>query len=48
MSDDRPSRKMSEWLKVLLDEIDRKKQESELAREESRRRSEKNDTPQDK
>jgi hypothetical protein len=48
MTDDRSSRDLSEWLKVLLDEIDRRKRESEQAREESRRRSGKPDTPQEK
>jgi hypothetical protein len=39
---------MTEWLKVLLDEIDRRKRESELAREERRRRSGEPDEPQEK
>lgn len=48
MTDHRSSRDMSEWLKVMLGEIDRRKQESERAREERRRRSEKPETPQEK
>jgi hypothetical protein len=48
MTDDRSSRNLSDWLKILLDEIDRRKQESEQAREERRRRAEKPDTPHEK
>lgn len=40
MTDREPSRQMSEWLKVLLGEIERKKAESERAREERQRRAE--------
>lgn len=39
MTDEKPSHRMSEWLKVLLDEIDRRKRESDEAREERQRRS---------
>lgn len=39
---------LSEWLKLLLDEVDRKKQEAERAEEERRRREPARDGPQEK
>lgn len=40
MTEPRTSRDMSEWLKVMLREIDRKNEEKALAEAERRRRAE--------
>lgn len=48
MTDESPAQRMSEWLRVLLDEIERRKAESEQAREERQRRSAEPDEPQEK
>ena len=39
MTEQAPAQKMSEWLKVMLAEIDRRRRESDEARAERRQRS---------
>lgn len=48
MTDDQPSHRTSEWLKVLLDEIDRRRREADEAREERQRRSQESGQAQEK
>lgn len=46
MTEETPPHEMTEWLKVLLEEIERKKEESARAGEERRRRAEGRDESQ--
>lgn len=48
MSEPDPFRNMSEWLRVMLDEIDRKDDEAARASEERQRRAAQTDETQDR